>query len=120
MSRIIAGLFPSQVNYQILEQNFRTAGISENDYMIFLEDPEIDQNYFLSCVKINEAHTKENINKILHENEVAKTFEFSDLEIDSYDEIKQSIATHCKSEIFKSPEIRKHESHDGITSEVKF
>lgn len=123
MSKVITGMFPQNINHLDLEKTLETAGITNDRYVVYLHDQNDNYNYYLTSVKTGNNHSEDHVRKLLVDNGAFKTYDFEDIDIKnpaSYVEIQNTILAHSRAEIFESPEIRKHNNHEGLDSEVKF
>ncbi|MBU4537834.1 MAG: hypothetical protein L6264_09400 [Weeksellaceae bacterium] len=141
MATIITGLFNSQSQSKKISEDLEHAGFPDSDYIVYLHtepiheektsiwrsffknEPTLEDDSLAVSVKVNEQQSIEKVNHVFAENAVIhqnliENIEFKDAE--SLDYIKKIVALRARSEIYSSPEVKHHDPHSGMTSEVDF
>lgn len=142
MATIITGLFNSQSQSKKISEDLERAGFIDSDYIVYLhtqpiakevktsiwrsffkDETTLEDDSLAVSVKVNEQESKEKVNQVFADNEVIhqnliENIEFKDAQ--SLDYIKKIVALRAKSEIFSSPEVKHHDPHSGMNSEVNF
>lgn len=142
MATIITGLFNSQSQSKKISEDLEHAGFNDSDYIVYLhtepiakevktsiwrsffnDEASLEDDSLAVSVKVTEKDSIEKANQVFADNKVIhqnliENIEFKDAQ--SLDYIKRIVALRAKSEIYSSPEVKHHDPHSGINSEVNF
>lgn len=118
MANIVAGYFTEAQNHNDLEYDLESAGFSDEDYTVYLN--EGSPNYLVSVITNYEVE-RDNAQVIFNEHHANKTYFFENLDRNiSYNDLKKLIEIKAKTQIQDAPNLKQKDTSTGMNDEIIF
>lgn len=117
MSSILTGVFSNNNHYKNLEKDLEASGISNSEYIVYLNNN--NEDHFLTSVQVTDNQHAEEVQQLFNKNNVNRSFLFNDMtikEAESYDDIQNRIKVLVNNEIPITPGSNVKDIHIGMDS----